>query len=93
MVNTDSERSSDHNRLVTMIKNMLHTLDNYKESLTEIRKLEAYYASDVWKKDFALDEAGKLQKNLERGVLSEDGLYDLLERNKEVMEIIASICG
>jgi hypothetical protein len=93
MVNTDSEQSSDHERSVTMIKNMLHTLDNHKESLPDIRELEAYYASDVWKKDFALDEAGILPKNLERGVLSEDGLYDLLEQNKEVMEIIASFSG
>ena len=82
-----------YKRSVAIIKDMLHTLDNYKESLHEIRELEAYYASDVWKKDFALDEAGKFPKNLERGVLSEDGLYDLLEQNKEVMEIIATIRG
>ena len=93
MVNTDSEQSSDHERSVTMIIDMIHTLENYKDSLSEIRELEAYYASDVWKKDFALDEAGKLPKNLERGVLSEDGLYDLLEQNKKVIEIIATIRG
>lgn len=57
MVNTDSEQSSDHERSVAIIKDMIHTLENYKDSLPEIRELEAYYASDVWKKDFALDEA------------------------------------
>ena len=41
--------------------------------------LSAYYGSDKWKTDFAADEAGLLPKDLKRGVLSEDGLYDLLE--------------
>ena len=41
--------------------------------------LEAYYGSDEWKADYAADEAGLLPKELKRGVLSEDGLYDLLE--------------
>ena len=76
-----------------MIKDMAHALKKYKESLPEIRELEAYYASDVWKKDFALDEAGKIPKNLERGVLSEDGLYDLLEQNKEIIGMISEIRG
>lgn len=44
-----------------------------------LRKLDAYYRSDAWKQDFADDEAGLLPKNLKRGVLSEDGLYNLLE--------------
>ena len=53
---------------------------------SEIRKLEAYYTSENWKKDFALDEAGKLPADLKRGVLSEDGIYNLLERNREFLD-------
>ena len=44
----------------------------------ELAELEAYYTGPEWKKDFAADEAGKLQPELKRGVLSEDGVYDLL---------------
>ena len=47
---------------------------------TFIHELEAYYGSDEWKQDFADDEAGRLPKQLKRGVLSEDGIYNLLER-------------
>jgi hypothetical protein len=43
-----------------------------------LQKLDVYYRSDDWKQDFADDEAGLLPKNLKRGVLSEDGLYNLL---------------
>ncbi len=51
-----------------------------------IAELEAYYVSDEWKQDFAADETGLLPKNLKRGVLSEDGIYNLLEEYKEVSE-------
>lgn len=44
----------------------------------DIAELEAYYTSPQWRKDFEADEAGKLPKDLKRGVLSEDGIYDLL---------------
>jgi GNAT superfamily N-acetyltransferase len=42
-------------------------------------ELEAYYTGSAWKRDFAADEAGLLPRELRRGVLSEDGIYDLLE--------------
>ena len=43
-----------------------------------IRILAEYYGSDEWKQDFADDEAGLLPKDLKRGVLSEDGIWNLL---------------
>ena len=43
-----------------------------------LRILAEYYTSDEWKQDFADDEAGLLPKDLKRGVLSEDGLWNLL---------------
>ena len=51
---------------------------------SEIKKLEEYYSSQNWKDDYALDEEGLLPKDLKRGVLSQDGIYDVLERNKEL---------
>ena len=44
-----------------------------------IRILAEYYGSDEWKLDFADDEAGLLPKDLKRGVLSEDGIWNILE--------------
>lgn len=48
-----------------------------------LKKLSSYYGSEEWKKDFEADEKGDLPSDLKRGVLSEDGLYDLLEEGKE----------
>ncbi len=43
-----------------------------------IEILSAYYSSNDWKQDYADDEAGRLPKDLKRGVLSEDGIWNLL---------------
>ena len=45
-----------------------------------LRQLSDYYSSPEWKRDYAADEAGLLPNDLKRGVLSEDGIYNLLER-------------
>ena len=45
-----------------------------------IRRLELYYGSFEWKVDFQSDESGLLPRDLRRGVLSEDGIDDLLGR-------------
>ena len=45
-----------------------------------IRILAEYYASKEWKQDFADDEAGLLPKDLKRGVLSEDGIWNIFDK-------------
>ena len=64
----------------------LKTGQNSKRFRQVVRELEAYYASNEWKEDFAAEEEGRLPQTLKRGVLSEDGLYNLLELCRERME-------
>lgn len=59
-------------------------LDNYEEAQEAIAALDAYYGSEEWKKDFADDEAGRLPADLKRGVLSEDGIWNLLSDVSEL---------
>lgn len=42
-----------------------------------LRGLKWYYEGGQWLKDYKTDENGFLPMNLKRGVLSEDGVYDL----------------
>ena len=49
-----------------------------------LKELEGYYHGGLWLADYTLDEQGLLPRELKRGVLSQDGVYDLLERiNKQ----------
>ncbi len=63
----------------------------YEEFQPEIARLEEYYTSQQWKDDFSMDEKGELPEKLKRGVLSEDGIYNMLERNKELMERLLGV--
>ena len=71
---------------------MMDTLEKkiaeYEDFLSEIEKLEAYYTSQQWKDDYAMDEAGKFPEKLKRGVLSQDGIWNMLERNRELIQRI-----
>ncbi len=63
----------------------------YEDFQSEIKKLEAYYTSPQWKADYAMDEAGTFPEQLKRGVLSEDGIWNMLERNKELLSLIGAV--
>lgn len=74
------------NRAASALKRLSSALDKYEEAKTDIAALASYYGSDDWKQDFADDEAGLLPKDLKRGVLSEDGIWNLLEAHRELQE-------
>ena len=59
-------------------------LDKYQEVQESLSALNVYYGSEDWQKDFAADEAGLLPRDLKRGVLSEDGIWNLLSDVSEL---------
>ena len=73
-----------------VIKRLEVALEDFAEIENDIAVLEAYYDKD-WRKDFEADEAGKLPKDLKRGVLSEDGIYDLLSDYRCLKDQIRTI--
>ena len=64
------------------VEQLTAALDKYQQVADSLAELNAYYGSDLWKQDFAADEAGKLPHDLKRGVLSEDGLWNVLAENR-----------
>ena len=80
---------------VSAIQQLDKAIEYYSAQLGNITELAAYLTSEDWKEDFAADEAGKLPRDLERGVLSEDGIYDMLQDNRQLevrtAELLAEI--
>ena len=68
------------------VKQLSAALDKYVAAQEAIALLKDYSGSEVWRKDFADDEAGKLPEGLKRGVLSEDGIWNLLDDCRELNE-------
>ena len=44
-----------------------------------VKELDEYQRSGLWLKDFEADEAGSIPADVNRAVLSEDDLYNLLQ--------------
>lgn len=52
----------------------------------DIHQLEEYYTSPLWRKDFEDDLLGLIPSDIKRGVLSEDGVYNLLTRYYDIIK-------
>ena len=65
-------------KVAPVLENLEEALDAFDGIQDDVKELSAYYENDEWRDDFEADEAGKLPADLKRGVLSEDGIYDVL---------------
>ena len=74
------------NRASAAVKRLEAALDKWEDAQEAIGALNEYYGSDLWKQDLADDEAGRLPADLKRGILSEDGIWNLLTDAREVAD-------
>lgn len=65
-------------QLSEAVQELSVALDKYAEAQNAARTLSDYLGSGEWREDYEADEAGLLPKDLKRGVLSEDGLWNVL---------------
>lgn len=72
------------NRSMVAVKRLSTALDKWDAIQDDIAALDEYYGSGEWRQDIEDDEAGKLPQDLKRGVLSEDGIWNLLADCKEL---------
>lgn len=93
MKQTDRINSMEQHmeRASSAIINFSAALDKYIEAQQSIAALSDYYGSDEWKQDYADDEAGLLPADLKRGVLSEDGIWNLLADNRELRDRMSDV--
>lgn len=73
---------------VERIRQMEHCFDALQETeetedvvfRMRLEHLIRYYESGLWLADYTLDEKGLLPETLKRGVLSQDAVYDFLQK-------------
>ena len=82
-------RISHYESLLQAVQRAVSAPEASTAELVSLREaadaLDRYYGGDDWKRDLADDEAGLLPKDLRRGVLSEDGVYNALETYRELL--------
>ena len=88
-------RIARHEEMLNDVKEVLRNaedaLDAYEKARTKIRKLEKYYTGAAWKRDFSASEKGELPADLPCGVLSEDGISDVLDDDLELLAKMRSL--
>ena len=58
-------------------------LDEMKKIYEDLKVLSDYYSSN-WKSDYEADEEGKIPKDLKRGILGQDTLFDFFTDCSEI---------
>ncbi len=68
-------------------------IDEYEDFKDELEALKDYLESGEWKEDYEADEAGHIPADLKRGVLSQDGLYNLLHDADQIIRHALEVLG
>lgn len=69
-------------KALSAIHTLEQALEQYADAQESINTLTAYLESDEWRRDFRASESGRLPVDLKCGVLSEDGIWNVLEEDK-----------
>ena len=89
-INEMEDRMERVTRWVDLLSSALEQLPSVQ---SDVYELSSYYESDLWMEDYEADEAGVLPANVKRGVLSEDGLYNLLTEYENLVARLQSSEG
>jgi hypothetical protein len=76
------KRISEMEQLYERVSKATRKRKTYPEFRDDVNKLRGYMDSGQWKEDYEADEKGEIPKDLKRGVLSQDGLYNLLQSDR-----------
>lgn len=70
--------SDTYDKLRKLVSELAEKTEELDALIPEVEKLQEYQESGKWQQDFEADERGEISLEVNRSVLSEDGLYDLL---------------
>lgn len=90
---TAAERVMRMERCYDELRTALSTGIRNAELRDMLNTLRGYYEGGAWLADYERDERGEFPMDLKRGVLSQDGVYDLLcEWDKFSLDFDAASC-
>ncbi|MBQ6835583.1 MAG: DUF4298 domain-containing protein [Clostridia bacterium] len=88
-----SENIQRIKRMEIYYDTVFNTVHNAPELLNDehisamLKSLAEYYEGGQWLKDYEADERGEIPKDLKRGVLAQDAIYDLLHDVDEAKKL------
>lgn len=70
------------------VKNLSEAVTTYADVQKQYQELTDYYFGPDWLRDLDADRDGLLPRDLKRGVLSEDAVYDLVTDNDALISML-----
>lgn len=87
------EMEDRYNAVGRAVDGLDEAISEFKKTRPDLAGLKEYMDCGQWKVDFEADEAGEIPAEVKRGVLSEDGLYDLLQRADRIVAFAKEVLG
>ena len=87
------ENSARFRDLKEAVEKAQLAVDALFEQLENIGTLDEYLAGGGWLEDFEADERGEIGPDVPRDVLSEDGLYNLLDDLHALRDDMSAFAG
>jgi len=82
------EMEERYDELAGVLAKLEEAVSAWQAAEPGLEALRAYMDSGQWREDFEADERGEIPAEVKRGVLSEDGLFDLLQEADRAQELI-----
>ena len=82
-----------YDEVTRVLAGLEEVVGEYEDFKDELEVLKDYMDSGEWKEDYEADEAGQVPSDLKRGVLSEDGLYNLLQDADKIIRHALEVLG
>ncbi|MBF0778220.1 DUF4298 domain-containing protein [Streptococcus cuniculi] len=79
------------NQAETIVKVLEVALGDFEHFLPSLMTLFAYYESSDWLRHYEMDEAGKIPQSFSRGVLSQDAVYNLIVRYRDLTQTMKEL--
>ena len=85
LINRIAEMEDRYQELTRVLGALDMAIEEYKDFKDDLDILKNYMESGQWLKDYEADEAGQVPASLQREVLSQDALYDFLDRAGKIL--------
>lgn len=86
-----NQMSEAFNRLSEVTASLTDGTEELKDLASDVDLLKDYITSGQWLKDFEADERGEIGPDVDRSVLSEDGVYNLMEDLDDLMHTFEAL--
>ncbi len=80
-----------YDRCCGAVEALLLAARQYQEAEASLRELEKYYTGPAWMEDFDAERADFFPKDMKRGILTEDAIYDLLTDEYRMKKLLRKL--